>query len=1796
MKARQIQSRAARAPMFGLSSIASAAAMALIATGAHAAGTTVDTAFVGAVSNATAGLPDRQSNSGNVDATITNATIGTTATGTSTSPTPTPVSLSTNGNLIGASATGNIASSTVGTLASPVGALDNAATVAIGINSGTVSSKVDNSKMESISLQTGSVLNADNTISATTTINSGTSLVSGTASSAPAQQGSATLLFPAGPTLFNASGNIVVTSVQSAAGATSTALAKDSMVDLLMVSTVNSAVTGTASLDRNTVSAVLKGNSANSTAQIQSGGAPTFAGSAMVANLQVNGNGIVAAAHSATNTGATVLGAVAGIPGATNTLKGTLSVQGNAISSAVTGNDALGATGEAAGNRIVLGDAVSVAGTTAPTANDSTHTGVGVATNVKSDLAVINSQGNLGSGLASTMVAQTAGASVVASAQAVEGGTVLLRDNSITAAMTGNAASSSIATGKDAASYSASTALSNQQSNSGAPGVALMSPSAILAQAGDATHGVVNGTVSVGGNRVAATAQGNQATQSVALAASDLNIGSGAAVLTGGTSSDGRVSAAGSTTITNLQGNYNDGGVGATNGAPFVPGSLIWLTANGGGAPVSNSALSSTTNRQEAIAVGNGATNALSLTGTTVGTGAGIASVQMNDASSGVGAGLYGAQAAILVAGDIDGKASVALTDNVQRAIGYGNSASNAVGVKAGGVTVTPSAAVASSVAVDLAGSLPFDNTLATQPVVNAAYGVFNDQSTRSTVNSAATGSDGFAVAVVGSVTGSSVANDRNAFVAAAYGNDAANGVALDVGNLQASGFASVANVTNAQAVGGGGTNIGATAAGGTVDRTVISGGLDTASVSASNNNAQALAYGSRATSNTVSVKGTNIDTSGTVDSGATLAANVLAVNASFGVQNAQAGQGRVAAERSGGPEVWTQVGGAVSASSVTANGNTAGADATSNSAVNGVAIDAANVATTSAVQNAQFTSADVSSRVGQSGGPLGSQAGVRVSLGGASVQGSKVVVSKNEIGGSSTGNAATSSIDVKGANISSANGQLLASVGSQVGATNANADHALSNTQLVLGTPRISSSVGGVFGIDAAVGSAVTGSTLSVTGNKQSAEATGNTATNSVTLAGAGGAAAANVSARTALQSTQANFGAVDAKSGMQAFAPASVSGSSTVDISGNANSAAAVSNDATNIVSVKADNSAGVILPAIVTQGALPGNTAAAGDQLLLNRQSASGAVASTATTEIYNQDRAAAGTALAGGSSFKVTGNSTVSQATANQATNANALAGGADQAARLAVLNVQDSSGTSKATADSTMRLTLNGGTPLNGGGGALDGNITSGIATGNAATNSLDVKGGVVSGNLLLPGAGTLTVPTASTLVVADQALVNVQVQTGAVSSKVTGSIGIDTTTGATIGGSTLSVSDNKQAATAVANTALNSVSLAGTSVEARSATQSVQTGDAPVSASSTMTLFAPAGSTSSTVRLSGNSNTALGVINDATNTLKVAGGNTQPQSSAGAVLLGEAAASGVVLAAGDHVVSNRQAATTAVSATATTALDNDDNTPGAASLANGSLAVTGNSTFAEASANRANNSATVAAGAVQGASVGIVNSQSSTADATAKASTVVSVSLTSAAGATALNSSGISLDGNTTAALARGNAATNVLESSAGSGYGAAATAPGSGSLSASPLALNVTASAAILNSQTNAGAVSASSSGTTYQVALNATGAPGTLGVSNGSVGVTGNTLAAQAYGNSATNRLTQTALNTGSPSAVVGNYQVNTGNVTASVTSVNFGASVSGPVSSGSLRTAGNQITASAVGNSASSSIASR
>jgi hypothetical protein len=480
--------------------------------------------------------------------------------------------------------------------------------------------------------------------------------------------------------------------------------------------------------------------------------------------------------------------------------------------------------------------------------------------------------------------------------------------------------------------------------------------------------------------------------------------------------------------------------------------------------------------------------------------------------------------------------------------------------------------------------------------------------------------------------------------------------------------------------------------------------------------------------------------------------------------------------------------------------------------------------------------------------------------------------------------------------------------------------------------------------------------------------------------------------------------------------------------------------------------------------------------------------------------------------------------------------------------------------------------------------SVSGNTTYGLTRGNVASNSTSVKGnGIASGSSSTTASAGADFMGVGVETVADHTVANLQQVFGdaPIDSNVHGSFYISAQPGAAITGSSLSVSGNTQMAEARANTATNSLMLDGRNVTAVSALQSTQMSAAAVNAASDLNLFAPGAVTDTSVLLSKNSNIAVGVMNDATNSLTAKGSQVGTGQVADISVGG---AFGDTLTA-EHVLGNQQMATTAVTSNATTTLNNQEaKASGTGAAVRSTLSILDNTTAAEATANQALNTASVTGTASQAASVALRNMQESSATVSATATSAARVTLPPLA-SSALNSSSVALDGNSTTALARGNTASNVLNSVAGANYGPAS---GGSVQSGDPLTgFAVNANAGILNNQVNTGAVSAASTGVSYQIALNSGGAAAS------SMAVTGNQVAAQAYGNSAVNQLTLNALNTGTPTSAVGSYQRNTGAITASVTNVTFGASITGGMSGSTVNVSGNQITATAVGNSVASSI---
>lgn len=1573
MKNSQNPNRVSRKP--ARSSIGMAVVATLLASGAQAADTSFN--FSG---DATANAHQTQNvllnNTGAVRATLQNGVGNIGANGAQTAN-----STFLTGNTMGASATGNLANPVLidlSLISDTAGGNPGLASLLVSTNTGFISSLVENNELSIVltGFESGSAANKDNTISASTVVNQGVSSIAGSVPNGyvSVTPGSTSISSFIGPIESAAVGSVVVTTAQQTSGVRSEAEALSNQVYLELAADNALAIEAGAAVTGNRISASTKNNSSASTINIQAGGAPTFAGSAVVSNTQLSQD----AGASAVNANSTIGANVESADEATE-LGVSLAVTGNTISGTAMGNEALGSGLSPVGNRILLADGMSFAGAGSGTPG-ATLNGYATGSEASADLLISSTQSN-NSVAEPSLIGSTVSTGVVfTQADSLVNGSIDLSSNAITSNATGNAARSALASGAGAASFAGSVALVNQQDNNNTS----IEATNTVATVDSYVEEAVNSSIDVSANRTSASARGNEVGQSLSLNATTLALGDTVEL----NSAPTLLQASGVATVSNRQVNVGapveSSNISSSIGqrAPLVVGST--LTVDG--------------NSQDSVALANNGSNQLTLTGTTVGSGAGILSLQRVDAedsdadvpASSVTATLDSARVSLEVGTLINGAtgSTLALTNNLQEAIGYGNLINNALSVTGTTLAAPSTIGEASTVGVDL------DAEKALQGNVVAAYGVLSDQSVRSDVSARAiTGAASADVLVNGPLNDSSVVNSSNTLAAEAYGNFGQNGLMLNATNLDSVDFSSVANLTSLQAVD---AAISAQAATGAVALTTITGDVGSvssvSSVSTSGNRIDAQASGSRVT-NTVDVNATNIATVSDALLGSSVDGSAT-TNASFSLQNVQAGQGSVTASLRDADnvllpsDVRTAITGSVIASSVVSDANTARASATSNNATNALALDGlGNLATSSALQNLQLTSAGVYSMVGQAGTP-----------------GNPAVPE-----GDYTAGATATPVSSSAVNYNAGTGSFSVNPGTTVvfSTADAGADKAALENYL--------SSLG--FVVDSAAGTA-------------------------------------------------------------------SVLGGTTVDLSSLNN----------------------------VNQGVSGGN--------------------STFSFSGFTSDgvAATAGVPNLGGVNMTVGGS-----------------------------------------VIDSAL---------------SVSGNTTYGLTRGNTASNTTAVKGNaVVSGGSSVRASVPSDFLDSGILTIADHTLSNIQqvVGTNEIASDVYGSFFIDAQPDAAIVGSTLSVSGNTQMAEARANTAANSLALEGTQVTAVSALQSSQFSAAAVNASSNLNVFAPAAVTDSTVLLSNNSNIALGVINDATNTVVVKGSQVGT-GQAGDISVGGTFGDSIEA---EQVLSNLQLAVTSVSSSATTTLNNQEalasDTGGAL---RSTLSIVDNTTAAEATANQAINSASVAGTASQAASVALRNIQESEAGVTATATSAARVALAPLAQSAALNSS-VAVSGNSTTALARGNTASNVLNSSAGSAYGSAT----GGSVQAGDALTGfaVSANAGILNSQSNTGPVSASATGVSYQVALNSGG----TAASGSSVGVSANQVAAQAYGNNAVNQLTLNALNTGTPTSAVGNYQRNSGAITASATGVTFGAGITGLMSGNSVNVSGNQVSATAVGNSVASSI---
>lgn len=1459
--------------------------------------------------------------------------------------------------------------------------------------------------------QSGGATVAGNAIGAATTVNQASQTVAGTVPGDYATLATAGTSNLATAGNFNAAGTVVVSTLQAASDVGANSISNQNEVGLSLTGDNGNSVASAPLLDSNTVAASTTLNTAHNQIGLQSGDAPAFQGAAVITNAQdttQSADGLPSGSDASDNTiVATIQGTDPAID--INKLTGSLGVTNNGISSVAAGNVAAGtdATGTTPGNSILIGDNLTFSGVGTAEPGSSIAYDNGTQTqNVAADLAISSTQGNTGT-LADPAVlsASAAGNDIGSSVQSIDGGAISLADNSVSASVKGNASSSSLASGENAQGFSGSVAIANQQTNYRTTQTATAGDNEIAAVTGYSVGDNVGGqtqdsTVNATGNTVSASGYGNSANQSIALDAAALDIGAGEVALSGGTGGvnhDGNVSASGGATIANLQSNY------AANLSASQSGTLIGIDADSRGTTptgtsISGSTLSSTNNTAEAVAVANSGGNSLSLASNDVGSGAGIASVQIASSNSSVAASL--SNSAVGVSADthvID--STLTTSNNLERAIAYGGSVSNALTVESNGLNLDPSASVGSKVAYDASNPLSFSDgvtvdDVSSQPTINAAFGVLSDQSTQSNVTAAANGAL-VGASVEGNVTSSTVANTDNAYVGAAYGNDAANSAKLSLGNVDTDGFAAIGAIANTQSAGTTGSKIAATAAGDSVVLTSIDDNVSASGVSTSDNAVQALAYGNRATGNVLTVTGNNLDSASATATGVSATPTgvdgslALATTSSFSVQNAQAAHGNISATQLDNADpalaatsanVLTTIGtesrgtGDVTNATVTSEGNLLTAAATGNSGVSGVSLTGNQIASSTGVQNFQVTDAAISANIGLAGTPgnpnpddftygvtgtgLSFDANgpnsntftagtLNIDLETADLSASEVAYLVGQ-GWQQTGSTLSlNAVDYPGGAVTDAEKNALLGAGAQLNAT----------VPASLGTPNQGA-------VTIAVKGDVSGSTLAVDTNTVAGSVTGNTATNSL-----------------------------------------AVSGTSIADASSSALSTATP--------------------------------LAATADHALSNIQSSEGAALDSTVYSTFALDTV--GDAAISDSTLSVSGNSQSSKAVANTATNSVSLAGN-DITAGSALSSVQ---GGDTGSVSSLSNSDISAPAAIDGSSLSLSNNTNTSLAVYNDVTNTSTVSGTNVSvgtgGNAIL--AATSESPSAT----AGHVLLNTQtVSTGAtVTSEADTSLSNEDQTAATTTGlnnSSATISGNATMAEASSNRASNSLALNGSATQAASSgVVNQQSSGATVTATAQTaagialngdTPAVPAASGSS-VTIADNSTTALARANSASNVLNVDAGSSYgtPSSASAGSQLG----SGVNTQA-QAAVLNSQGNTGAVSAYSqnvnyTVALNSP--ATGSSSVAGSTVGVTGNNVAAQAYGNSANNTLTLTALNTGTPTAAVVNYQTNSGPISATATTVT-FGIGSNGGGSIKNGT-FGATGNAVTATAVGNSAVSVI-------------------------------------------------------------------------------------------------------------------------------------------------------------------
>ena len=1010
---------------------------------------------------------------------------------------------------------------------------------------------------------------------------------------------------------------------------------------------------------------------------------------------------------------------------------------------------------------------------------------------------------------------------------------------------------------------------------------------------------VVGSTLNNDRNSASALARGNEVVNATTIDANSV-----------GTSGSGTVAAVASSQVISGIAAIDAAVTGAGSDSPMVSNSIT-------GDVGTDSAITASGNAVLANAAGNRGGNSIDVTATTIDTfgtesgsatsnggsgtanaGFAVASDQRVSVATSISAGLVnnvavptaGTSISTTIGGSVLDSSVESLGNSLTASVAGNETLSGGNSINLSGTNVATSAAVSNNQGMDgvLNATIGSEGTAAV-PASTESF-VFTGSTTANTFNGTASGNAADVAALNADNTdpqitysdlgGGTIAveivsepdNSRTSFgtaytTAGSAGTPASGGVVVTVGNdITNSGVTVNGNETTGSVTGNSGTNrITATA-------TDLASGSTVGTAEATTEGTVTTASADMAVANNQ-----------TVGSGA-LSSIVGAV---FGIT----------AEGITAPELSD-----VSASTLSVSDNTQSSTVTGNEAGNSVRLSATNLSNTSAVANNQRMNGDLTAEIADFSGAF--------AVVGRDVTSSSVLVDGNEISGTIFGNDAANTVAVLGSStivqgdgppVAIADPSLLTEAAAQ-------ADHALINDQSLTPDATLRTVVAAGYGISTLGAGApggvddtsdIASSTLSVSDNVQSAMTTGNNAANGVSITG--GAIATNG----ALLSMQTGSASVtSATSEMLVGAPAA-NALSTLNLNGNANSASATVNSATNSMTVAAATNLSGGATSTVLDGSPAEDYDALADYVVNNKQTVgSGEVGAAAFTTVANNDGGLLSSSFETDgiqqSTVDLIGNTTQASATSNRSVNALNLSANSTEATA-GVLNQQDSGAGVSASARAFVGTAVTGydgvaaASPIDASAVTVAGNATTARAGGNTTTNTLNAAATNFE-NSNNTGLAALN-GSRSDITVAGFAVLNEQANSGPINAAtlVSYGAGFDSLGGApSVTNSAVAVNGNSAGSVAYGNAATNKMTFAALNSPAAGgarattvlASNQVNTGNVGASTLATMGASAAGNGVvaggavnASSVSVNGNALSASAFGNSSSNTVTVSGNN-----------------------------------------------------------------------------------------------------------------------------------------------------------------------------------------------------------------------------------------------------------------------------------------------------------------------------